>query len=188
MKSHVISIALLSALGAAAFSANAAEGGTITFNGRVTAQTCEVGNSASGDFTVTLPTVKATDLNGSVGRTAGDSNFRVLVRNCTTGTDAVSAVRAQFEHDAAYDDASSGQLLNLNGVATNVRLQLFNVGAMTNIIKPGDASYTGGYGSQSFPVTGGASELVYGVRYISTNATVNAGDVQGRVRYRLSYN
>ena len=163
--------------------AQAADSGTITFNGLITAATCEVTNDASGSWTVTLPTVRVGDFAAAAGSTAGSSNFRIGVKNCAP---ASGTVRAHFQYEATQTDLSSGQLLLQTGsTATNVRLQLFNVTAPTTIIRPGDAG-----SANAFPIAAdGTGEMIYGVQYIKpTTAAPTAGTVVSRVNYKLSYN
>jgi major type 1 subunit fimbrin (pilin) len=54
--------------------------GTITFNGLVTDQTCEITTPAGKDFTVTLPTVSASTLNAAA-QTAGRTPFSINLSN-----------------------------------------------------------------------------------------------------------
>lgn len=172
--------------GAVAFSSavNAADQGTITFNGLVTDQTCNVTNSTDGNFTVTLPTVKASELN--TNKKAGDSNFRIGVDSCsTTAPNQVTTVRAQFKYNATQVDLTTGYLLNkaTTGKANNVAVQLFNPASGT-IIKPGDAG-----AADTFAVAAdGTGEMIYGARYVQYGGTSTSGLVTASVAYQLSYN
>ncbi|MGA9701274.1 fimbrial protein [Pseudomonas sp.] len=161
-------------------SASAAEAGTITFNGKITDETCEVTTGTAGDFTVDLATAKVADL-AQAGATALPSNFRIAVNKCSP---TVTNVRAQFLYDANLVDISSGVLKNqLSGEtsATNVGMQLYNY-ADNSVIKPGDAG-----AANSFTVDNGAGEMIYGVQYYATGKST-AGLVKSQVKYQLSYN
>ena len=60
MKKTILSAALAAVMGVVAFAPQNAKAsdGTITFNGKITAQTCTIaGNGGGSSFTVTLPTV-----------------------------------------------------------------------------------------------------------------------------------
>lgn len=160
--------------------AHAAESGTITFNGKVTDETCEVTTGSAGDFTVNLATAKVGDLS-QAGATAVPSNFRIAVDNCSP---TVTNVRAQFLYDASQVEMSSGLLKNqLSGAtsASNVGLQLYNYDD-SSVIKPGDAG-----AAKTFTVDNGAAEMIYGVQYYATGKST-AGLVKSQVKYQLSYN
>ena len=160
--------------------AGAAEAGTITFNGKVTDETCQVTTGTAGDFTVDLATAKVGDL-AQAGATAMPSNFRIAVNQCSP---TVTNVRAQFLYDASLVDLSTGLLKNqLSGStsAANVGLQLYN-SEDNSVIKPGDAG-----AAKSFTVANSAAEMVYGVQYYPTGVAT-AGLVKSQVKYQLSYN
>ncbi|WP_277961053.1 fimbrial protein [Pseudomonas sp. RIT-To-2] len=170
----VVSLALMSQ------AALAADTGTITFNGKVTDETCEVTTGTNGDFTVDLATAKVAEL-AQAGDTAVPLNFRIAVDNCSP---SVKNVRAQFLYDASLVDLSSGLLKNqLSGAtaATQVGLQLFNTDD-SSVIKPGDAG-----ASKSFALINNAAEMTYGVQYYATGEST-AGLVKSQVKYQLSYN
>lgn len=164
----------------ASSAALAAESGTITFNGKVTDETCEVTTGSNGDFTVDLASAKTSALT-QAGDTAVPLNFRIAVNNCSS---TVQKVRTQFLYDASLVELSSGVLKNqLSGAtaATQVALQLFNPDD-SSVIKPGDAG-----ASKSFPVTNGVAEMIYGVQYYATGQAT-PGLVKSQVKYQLSYN
>ncbi|MFJ2279740.1 fimbrial protein [Pseudomonas sp. NPDC087803] len=185
MKKHFmlpLNVTAFSVLGLLMLSttSNAADSGTITFNGKVTDETCEVTTGAAGDFTVNLATAKSSDLS-IAGATAVPSNFRIAIDNCSP---TVTNVRAQFLYDASLVDLSSGLLKNqVSGAtsASNVGLQLYNYDD-SSVIKPGDAG-----AAKTFAVDNGAAEMVYGVQYYATGKS-SAGLVKSQVKYQLSYN
>lgn len=160
--------------------ASAVEAGTITFNGKVTDETCQVTTGSAGDFTVDLATANVNELS-QAGATAVPSNFRIAVNQCSP---TVTNVRAQFLYDASLVDMSSGLLKNqLSGAtaASNVGLQLYNTDDKS-AIKPGDAG-----AAKTFTVQNSAAEMVYGVQYYATGKSTS-GLVKSQVKYQLSYN
>lgn len=181
---NAVSLASLAAgvMALATLSSNAmaAESGTITFNGKVTDETCEVTTGSNGDFTVDLATAKTSQL-AAAGSTAVPQNFRIAVTNCSP---SVKNVRAQFLYDASLVNLASGLLSNQLSDATaasEVSLQLFNSDDKS-AIKPGDAG-----AAKSFPVNNSAGEMIYGVQYYATGKGT-AGLVKSQVKYQLSYN
>jgi len=160
--------------------------GTITFNGNITGQTCDINGNGTGstDFTVTLPTVSKSTL-ASAGSWAGRTPFSIQLSNCTPATGNVATY---FEPGASVD-LSTGQLIVDSGsnAATNVELALLNgdtsqiqVGATTN---GADSS-----GSQSVALSSGAATLDYYVQYVAYNGAATPGSVTSRVNYTIVYN
>ncbi|WP_447883474.1 fimbrial protein, partial [Serratia fonticola] len=91
--------------------AQAASTGTITFNGELTATTCDVVvDGQAADATVTLPTVGTNQLNAATKR-AGDTGFVMALNNCA-GT--LQTAAAYFEAGSSVD-LTTGRLKNLNG-------------------------------------------------------------------------
>lgn len=79
MKISKLSAVLALAVSTAAISSFSAQAtdGTITFNGRVTDQTCTISTPGGKDFTVTLPTVSASTL-AAQSATAGHLRSRSI--------------------------------------------------------------------------------------------------------------
>ncbi|MFC0226137.1 fimbrial protein [Serratia aquatilis] len=94
--------------------------GTITFNGELTANTCEVIVDGQGaNANVALPTIGTNQLTAATN-TAGRTGFNMALSNCA-GT--LKTASAFFEAGASVDQVS-GRLKNMTGTATNVDLQL----------------------------------------------------------------
>ncbi len=119
MKISKLSAVLALAVSTAAissFSAQAADG-TITFNGKVTDQTCTISTPGGKDFTVTLPTVSASTL-ATQSATAGRTPFAINLTKCSKGQ-----VATYFEPGATVD-FNTGRLNNQaqTDAATNVQI------------------------------------------------------------------
>ncbi|MES3619397.1 fimbrial protein [Enterobacter hormaechei] len=84
MKISKLSAVLALAVSTAAISSFSAQAtdGTITFNGRVTDQTCTISTPGGKDFTVTLPTVSASTL-AAQSATAGRTPFAINLSDCS---------------------------------------------------------------------------------------------------------
>lgn len=164
-----------SALALGSVAAHAADG-TVTINGMVTDQTCEV-SANSKDITVTLPTVGVGSL-ATAGTTAGRTPFTINLENCKAGD-----VSAFFETGGNVD-AASGRLNNIGG-ASNVQVQLLSD---SSVVIPVLANAT------QAPVTtkatvandGGSAALNYYAEYYATGAAT-AGDVATSVQYTINY-
>ena len=156
-------------------SATAADG-TITFNGLITDNTCEVSvNSSGANGTVMLPTIQASAL-PSVGSTAGTVPFNILLSNCAGTT--LNTASTFFEAGASVD-SSTGRL-DTTGSADNVQLQLLNsahgviaAGAITQNDVPVD-------------ISSGSGTLDYYVQYYATGAVV-PGTVTSMVNFSIVY-
>ena len=188
VKTSILFSALAVALAAVSLSpvtARAADG-TITFNGKITGQTCDINGNGTGgkDFTVTLPTVSKSTL-ANAGDWAGRTPFSIGLSNCSPATGNVATY---FEPGASVDLAT-GQLKVDTGAsaATNVQLGLLN--GDTTAIRVGDA--TGGTdssNSQSVALAAGAATLNYFVQYVAYQGAATEGDVASRVQYTIVYN
>jgi major type 1 subunit fimbrin (pilin) len=195
-KSRVFALGLLSVLCAGALNAQAADTGTITFNGSIVDNTCSVSVDGQGaDGTVTLPDVTAATLKEK-GSTAGKTGFKLEVSGCTgVGDDGIKTV-------AIYLDVSSDAEVSTaqdvtDGLADKV-YELFNQasnGAEHVLLKVIDEQ-----DSQIMPITShstggstitdiskdGFAELPFSVEYHSAgNAT--SGPVTARTIYRMAY-
>lgn len=176
MKKYIIStLAAVISLPAIAV---AAPDGTITFNGSVIGQTCEVSvNNGSKDGTVTLPTV-VSSLLAQEGQVAGATSFSIALKDCTPKE---GNVRAFFQTGTNVDNAS-GTLKN-NGTARNVHIQLLDVAG--NVLKAGDESQRSG-STNSQALANGAATLSYSAQYYATGiATI--GTVATSVEYSIDY-
>ncbi|MBO1114224.1 fimbrial protein [Bordetella petrii] len=155
-----------------------ASDGTITFNGEITASTCDIVNSGGPDFDVDLPTVSTSTLDAS-GKTAGWTQFDIELANCTG---SLSNVMAYFEAGPNVDTAR-GHLNNTipvgAGGATEVQIALRDAHGAGNIV-------IGSPGNQTVDVSGGSGVLSYEAGYFATGAAT-AGAVESSVTYSLVY-
>lgn len=174
---------VLSATAISTFSAQATDG-TITFNGKVTDQTCTISTPQGKDFTVTLPTVSTSTL-GSANATAGRTPFSINLTKCAKGQ-----VAAYFEPGATVD-YKTGRLNNqakTEDAATNVQIQLLGSNnqplPVLNVTKENGAQAN----SQWVTVAneGDAADLNYYAEYFAT-APAGAGDVTTNVQYTIIY-
>ncbi len=184
MKKLALGLALAAAMGVAG-TAQAASTGTITFEGELTATSCDVNVDGQGsDATITLPTMGINQLDAA-GKTAGRTNFVMDLTNCA-GT--LKTVAAYFEAGASVDPVT-GRLKNAPGAdnATKVRLQLRD-GSSTSydVIKAGDASQSTKTTFVTYDATEGTATLPYAVEYYAEDATT-AGKVNSSVVYSLMY-
>ena len=189
MKKLILSAAMIAGLGALASQAAMAADGTITFNGSISSVTCSVHGgtpgSASGNFTVTLPTVAASAFASGVGTAAGAVPYNIYVgaageSGCTNGT----KVSVHYEPTSPRIDPTTGNLtLNTGtGVATGVQLQLLNAGnkSVINLASAPD--------STQVTVANNAATLPFYAQYVSTAASVTAGTANSSVLYTIKYN
>ncbi|EQV60871.1 major type 1 subunit fimbrin (pilin), partial [Escherichia coli KOEGE 58 (171a)] len=86
--------------------------GTITFTGKVVAQTCTV-NTSDKDLAVTLPTVATSSLKDNAA-TSGLTPFAIRLTGCATGMNSAQNVKAYFEPSSNIDLATH----NLKNTAT----------------------------------------------------------------------
>lgn len=178
------------ALGTAGFApqtAHAADTGTITINGKVISQTCEITggagtNGGSTDFTVTLPVVNASDLSNA-NQTAGKTNFSLALSNCPTSPTV--SVGAKF-YSASNVDAN-GNLSNTatTSAASNVAIQLLDKNDDAIALTSDVASAVNTDSGE--PITNGNATLNYAAQYISVPGSATAGNVKTTVTYQITY-
>ena len=175
---------LLSAIAAAVLSSGmvqAASTGTITFNGELTANTCDViVDGQTANATVVLPTVSTSQLQ-TAAKTAGDTGFVMALNNCSGTLETASAF---FEAGASVDSVT-GRLKNLTGGATNVSLQLLDASSPSQaVIQAGNQNQV--MNTTYKNVTSGSTSLPYIVRYYA-EAPTTAGTVVSNVVYSIQY-
>ncbi|MGE6433819.1 fimbrial protein [Shewanella baltica] len=173
MKKLTLSVLVLSGL----FVANAQANNTITFQGEVSDQTCEVAiNGNTGNQTVLLPTVSATAL-ATPGATAGETSFTISVEGCSPNASAL-AIDTVF---VGSNVTSSGNLGN-TGSAEGVSIQLLDAVAGSPVNLTNGASVTG--------LNVASNEISashdFAVQYYA-EATAVAGSVISSVQYAISY-
>lgn len=172
-------IAAMCVAASAAHAGGASNGGTLTVNGQLTANTCDVSGEGQGrNFTVTLPTLSASELSAA-GSTAGATRFTIALSNCTPAT---GNVHTFWEYGA--NTLSNGNLLN-NGTATKVEVQLLDA---NNGVKTIDLSKPdGAQNSQAIAITSGTANLNYAAQYVSPAGSAGVGTVTTNVTYSMAY-
>ncbi|HEY1843957.1 MAG TPA: fimbrial protein [Buttiauxella sp.] len=195
-KSRVFALGLLSVLCAGALNAQAADTGTITFNGNIVDNTCTVSvNGQDTDGTVTLPDVMAATLK-EAGSTAGKTDFKLEVSGCT-GVEGSSTVAAEFSAmnvdvvvlgtDMNNKDAGGyGEMMNIatNG-AEHVSLQLMGNDSETIGVESTDASIANDSNYVNISDDGTAT-IPLSVQYHSAGDATSGPVASGAV-YQLLY-
>lgn len=159
--------------------AQAADTGTITFNGDLIAATCNVAvGGGTTNAIVTLPSVNTSNL-AAAAQTAGLTGFNMTLSGCG----ATPATASAYFESGTGVNAVNGNLLN-TGAATNVELQLLDGSNNFTPIKAGDAGQINA--TQYVNVASGTATLPYAVQYYATGLT-GAGSVTSTVTYALQY-
>ncbi|SAL01187.1 fimbrial protein [Caballeronia calidae] len=173
--------AIAAAMGFASVSAyaDAPNGGLLTINGELTAQTCDVSGEGQGNnFTVTLPTLSAAAFQ-SAGKSGGSTGFKIALTNCMPDT---GNVRTFWEY--GVNTLADGNLKN-NGTATNIEVQLvdFNGGATVMDVSKSDGSQN----SKTVAIASGTASLQYAAQYYTPAGGATPGSVTTNVTYSMSY-
>lgn len=191
MKHIKLASALVVAMGIVAVgtaSAAASSGGTITFTGAVTDQTCTIkGGSGTdggtGNFTVALEPVPATEL-ASAGDFAGNKPFQVVIggpgqSTCEDGKVATLS----FEISSPRIDAATGALTNtLAGQAANTQVQVLDGdGKVIMLNDPAN-------GVQSPAIANNTAIIPFQAQYLAVGGGAKAGLVSTEVLYGVTYN
>lgn len=167
-------VAVLAALSTSAFATN----GTITFNGLINDDTCNIKvNNGASSASVTLDPVSASLLNAA-SKTTGEKKFTIALSECNNETGTVYAF---FEQNAS-NVSTDGRLINSGGTATNVTLQLKDEGG--SVINIGSDDQTINPFTQT--MVNGATTLTYSAEYYAEQA-VTSGTVLTSVTYAINY-
>lgn len=154
--------------------------GTITFNGELTATTCDANVDGQGpDATIILPTVGINQLT-TAAQTAGRTGFNISLTNCAGTLQTASAF---FEAGTSVD-LTTGHLKNVSGDATNVSLQLREELGSEAVIEAGNSNQT--TNATYVDTSSGSADLPYSVEYYADGATT-AGTVVSNVVYSIQY-
>ncbi|NBJ36916.1 type 1 fimbrial protein [Serratia fonticola] len=180
MNKLAIAVSLVAVFGAVNL-AQAASSGTITFNGELTATTCDVVvDGQATDATVVLPTIGTNQLT-TAAQTAGRTGFVMALNNCA-GT--LTTASTFFEAGTSVDMVT-GRLKNLSGTATNVSLQLRDASSASQaVIMAGNINQT--VNTTYVDIASGSANLPYAVEYYANGATT-AGTVVSNVVYSIQY-
>ncbi|MGL4726423.1 MAG: fimbrial protein [Scandinavium sp.] len=181
MKKVISSVAILAALTAAtAMNAQAASTGTITFNGELTATTCDANVDGQGaDALIVLPTIGTNQLT-TAGDTAGRTGFNINLSNCAGTLQTASA----FFQSGSSVDLTTGHLKNVSGDATNVSLQLREESGSEAVINAGNTEQVSA--ATYYDISSGSADMPYAVEYYADGATT-AGTVVSNVVYSIQY-
>ncbi len=183
MKKTLLSAVMIASFGIAALASQAARAvdGTITFTGKVVANTCQFSvNNGPASNTVVLPVVFTSSLTAA-GNVAGTTPFTISATKCDTN---LTSVQAYFTSTANID-GTTGNLKNTGGTAGNVQVQLLN--GTTNVPMPLNAASAT---AQNSPVgsvsSGGTVTMSYKAQYYATG-TATPGPVSTSVDYTINY-
>lgn len=173
MKMKLLSIALL--LPIAAFASN-----TVTFLGEVSDSTCDVTiNGTSGEVSVQLPTVQATDL-ATATKTAGTTPFKFVVSGCTAGTQANVGMRL-----VSNATTNSGNLVNIaTNPAEQVSVQIIDGKSTTAVDFTKGEYFTD---RVALPTASDSLEFPFTAQYYA-DGKASVGKVESQLQYALSYN
>ena len=189
LKSNLLASALAVACGALAFapSANAADNGTITINGQVLTNTCNV-NGGTSSFTVNLPDVQTSALttNGIGAYGASATAFALNLTGCPVYATAIK-VGAQFYSATNADAAVTGGLKNGTGYATGVDVQLLDSSSNPFTIGTAAPAGNGNVTDQVAVSSTGTATLNYTAQYYVASATPTAGSMSTSVQYVINY-
>jgi len=183
VKKTTFSLALSAAVGLGLWAPAAqAFDGTITFNGTVSSQTCQINAGTGKDFAVDLPTVAASALES--GTVAGLKNFHITLTGCAPA----GKVRAYFPPSSSVD-VTTYQLKNVltSGAATGVQIQILDAETLLPIKVGADQ---GEQDSPWFDIdTNGTADMKYLAGYIKEAgaASVQSGGVMANVNYTVEY-
>ncbi|WP_422420437.1 fimbrial protein [Pseudomonas sp. GZD-222] len=174
----LLTTAVTTVLGAAIILPAHAIDGTITFTGSVVATSCTINAHSAGaaSATVNLTSARLDNLD-EMGDTTGDTNFNIVLSNCT-GTTGGQRVAVNFESGATVNPQGR---LNTTGSATGVQLAIYNRDS-NNALMLGQAPAAG-----TENITSNSATLPYTVKYHATSASPTAGTVSSSVNYSIAY-
>lgn len=156
---------------------------TITFQGEVSAQTCETEVNKETNSIVLLNNVSVAQLSGA-GSKAGLTPFTVTIKNCTAPTTDLQ-VNTKF---LGHNVTTAGNLANLiapadNG-AENVAIQITTDESGTTPVVLNGVTRVPSLVLKKDETT---ASHTFGVQYISENGNAKAGQVKAMVEYTVGY-
>lgn len=174
----VLSVSMMSA-SAIATTTPTSYDGEINFSGKIVNTTCTVNNSTTQNpMTVTLPTVNKTALN-TVGKTVGQTNFKINLTNCAASNADITAVKAYFQGDKINSDG------RLDTNIENVDIEILDGNGEKINLAASSADQTGAALLPSNAENGDIT-LNYSARYYATGVAAD-GDVASSVKYTIVY-
>ncbi|AJJ21331.1 frimbrial protein [Yersinia intermedia] len=171
------------ALAVSSTTAFAATNGTVTFNGLLQDDTCQI-ETGTENVQVTLPTLATSSL-ANPGDEQGSKNFTISVVDCPAAVTKVSAHFNAINSDGV--NATTGNLTNsaTTGGATGAEVRLYNMDSSQIRVGDTGAAFNVTPGTGADPK--GTTTLSYAGGYYATKATT-PGAVTAKVQYVLSYN
>lgn len=174
----ITAFALIAIVPGFAYSAN-----TINFSGEVTDQTCSAVVDGNTDPTVILKSVPASELNGAVGKSTGETSFTLRLTGCAAPSTGQDKFSAEFQ---AANATAAGNLTNTaSSGAGGVALQLLDAPGGTPVKFNGNATVKAGNIILAAGQTSASYD--YAVRYVSEAASVTPGPVLSSVMYTVRY-
>ncbi len=176
-----LNLILVITLSATCMQSTQANTGQLTFNGELTANTCNVSvDGGESSNTVTLPTVSVGEFRPF--RTAGNTSFSIALSGCRGPLRTASAY---FEDGPNVINVVNYNRLRNNGTAENLYIQLRD-GSNNEIIHIGGRSQIDYNGFVDIDDSGNAS-LSYSAEYFAGLETVKAGTAMTSVSYSVMY-
>ncbi|WP_300002114.1 fimbrial protein [uncultured Cedecea sp.] len=164
--------------------------GKITFLGKINSATCDIsGGNTNGtettnpNFSVRLPVVSTTAFKAQ-GDRAGDTDFFIKLKgaNCVAG----DGYAIKFEKISSSDfiDPKTGYLKNMNpNGAKNIQLVISDENKNDfDFTTSKDTSPT-----KNRETADDETVFNFGVQYVSTDASVTPGEVEGNIYYSVVY-
>lgn len=159
--------------------ASAVSDNTISFQGEVADQTCEVSVNSDSAPVVLLPTAAVSSLT-TAGNVAGTTSFEIALSGCEEAA-AATTINTVFSGNLV-DTANKGTLKN-TGTATNVNLQLLDT---TNDEIDLSSTWTSTKNELGLAVGDESASATFYVQYYATGQAT-AGTVAGSIEYAVSY-
>lgn len=167
----------------------AANDGTISFDGVISDATCVIsggdnrGETASPDFTVKLPQISVTALDGD-GKRAGDTPFFIKLSGANCPNGKIASVFFEMAQSTNIN-ATTGNLKNTtatsSGGADKVEIGLLNKDK--SVLNLNTANNT----PQEVTIASNAARFDYWAQYVATGGASTAGEVKSDVVYSIKY-
>jgi len=154
---------------------------TVTFQGEVTAQTCQASINGETDSIVLLPTVSTANLANS-GAKAGLTPFTISVSGCQAPATNLAITTNFLGHNVTTE----GNLGNVaaSNPASNVAIQLTtDASGTTPIVLNGVTPMSG----LELPAGETGASYQFGAQYVTEGGSATAGAVTAVAEYTLSY-